>query len=248
MTVNGPTENLRAWPADDRTVIDAYPVAAGSSGGPPDWHPPVAQPVPPARPGAPRAAKGKLAVAGAIAAAVVATAGVTAAVVGSRDDSSAAAGNTAAGGSPGGQALPDDAGRGQFGRGGGGGPGMAALHGTSVVPDGNGGYVTQETQTGTVSAVSSTSITVKSEDGYSRTYVVGGSTSVDNGADQIADVQSGHTVRVVATTSGETATATTVIDSSLASAQQQDGGGMRPGGPGDGGAGQGTQGGAATGT
>src|SRR4051794_12529492 len=38
----------------------------------------------------------------------------------------------------------------------------------------------------TVSAVSATSITVKSEDGFSKTYVVGSATTVDNGAGQIS--------------------------------------------------------------
>ncbi|MEV4703831.1 hypothetical protein [Actinoplanes sp. NPDC049316] len=259
MTVNDrPTDSMQARPADEPTVIDAYPVTAGSSGGPPEWHPPVT--AQPAEPGAPRrGARGKLVLAGAVAAAVVATAGVTAAVVGSGGEgggttSAAAGGSSGDQGSrdpqDGGRGLPGGGDRGQFGRGGGGGPGMAAaLHGTYVVPDGNGGYVTQETQTGTVSAVSSTSITVKSADGYSRTYVVGGSTTVDNGADQISDVQSGHTVRVVATRSGDTATATAVIDSDLAGAQQRDGGGLSQGGPDDGAApDQGTQGGAATGT
>jgi hypothetical protein len=58
-----------------------------------------------------------------------------------------------------------------------GGPGPAAvsstsLHGEFVVPDGSGGYSTVLTQTGTVTAISPTSITVRSADGYSRTYVI----------------------------------------------------------------------------
>jgi hypothetical protein len=58
-----------------------------------------------------------------------------------------------------------------------GGPGPAAvgstsLHGEFVVPDGSGGYSTVLTQTGTITAVSPTSITVRSEDGYSQTYVI----------------------------------------------------------------------------
>src|SRR6185369_4887336 len=98
--------------------------------------------------------------------------------------------------------------------GGGGAAGgmMAALHGSYVVSDGNGGYSTELTQTGTVSAVSAGSITVKSADGYSKAYVINGSTSVDNGADAIGDVAAGHTVRVVATSAGNTATATTITD------------------------------------
>ena len=58
-----------------------------------------------------------------------------------------------------------------------GGPGPAAvgatsLHGEFVVPDGAGGYTTVVTQTGAVTAISPTSITVRSEDGFSQTYVI----------------------------------------------------------------------------
>ena len=58
-----------------------------------------------------------------------------------------------------------------------GGPGPAAvgstsLHGEFVEPDGANGYTTVLTQTGTVTAISPTSITVRSEDGYSQTYVM----------------------------------------------------------------------------
>jgi hypothetical protein len=95
-----------------------------------------------------------------------------------------------------------------------------ALHGTFVVPD-NGGYATRELQTGTVSAVSATSITVASADGYSRTYLLGSSTVVDNGNDKISSVATGHTVTVVASVSGDTATALEVDDRDLA-------GGRRP--------------------
>src|SRR3981081_2904206 len=47
-----------------------------------------------------------------------------------------------------------------------------SLHGEFVVPDGAGGYTTVLTQTGTVTAISPTSITVRSEDGFSQTYVI----------------------------------------------------------------------------
>ena len=47
-----------------------------------------------------------------------------------------------------------------------------SLHGEFVVPDGAGGYNTVLTQTGTVTAISPTSITVRSEDGFSQTYVI----------------------------------------------------------------------------
>jgi hypothetical protein len=185
---------------------------------PPSWTPPA--PPAPEADKSPRGAKnGKLAVAGALVAVAVASAGVTAGVMAATSSTSS---STAAAGGPGG-------GPGGMGGGPGGMSGAASsLHGTSVVSDGNGGYTTQLTQTGTVSAVSASAITVKSEDGFSQTYVISSSTTVDNGADQITDVATGHTVRVVATGSTDSATATTITDTNLAST---DTGGM-PGGQG----------------
>lgn len=87
-----------------------------------------------------------------------------------------------------------------------GGPGRglgAAIHGEYVVETSTGTYVTELTQRGTVSAVSSTSVTVKSADGYSKTYVVPSSVSVTS-------VKTGDTVSVVATVSGSTATLTSI--------------------------------------
>jgi hypothetical protein len=75
------------------------------------------------------------------------------------------------GGVPGGPGGSD----GQHGAIGGPGPaavGSTSLHGEFVVLDGSGGYSTVLTQTGTITAVSPTSITVRSEDGYSQTYVI----------------------------------------------------------------------------
>jgi hypothetical protein len=92
----------------------------------------------------------KLAVAGALVA--VAGGGVTAGIMAAvgRGNGNSVTGAPGSGGGFGGR---------------GGGFGGAALHGTSVVSDGNGGYRTELTQTGTVSAVSGSAITVKSEDG-----------------------------------------------------------------------------------
>lgn len=50
--------------------------------------------------------------------------------------------------------------------------GTPSLHGEFVVPDGAGGYTTVTTQTGTVTAISPTSISVRSVDGFSQTYVI----------------------------------------------------------------------------
>jgi hypothetical protein len=107
-----------------------------------------------------------------------------------------------------------------------GGPGPAAvgstsLHGEFVVPDGAGGYTTQLTQTGTVTAISPTSITVRSEDGFSQTYVIP-STAGNAGAPPFA-VKDQVTIR--ATRNGQTATVTNI-------GNPQQGGPFGPDGPG----------------
>ena len=192
------------------------------SGTPPTWTPPTGS-APTGEPGkAPGKHRAKIAVAGAIVAAAVVGGGITAAVVSSGDSGSAQSGGPGGGQGTGGFGGPGGAGTG--GGGGAAGGMMAALHGSYVVSDGNGGYSTELTQTGTVSAVSAGSITVKSADGYSKAYVINGSTSVDNGADAIGDVAAGHTVRVVATSAGNTATATTITDTNIATTTQQGGG------------------------
>jgi hypothetical protein len=80
--------------------------------------------------------------------------------------------------------------------------GPPSLHGEFVVADGAGGYTTELTQTGTVTAISLTSITVHSQDGFSQTYVIpntaGAPFSVD---DQVV---------VHATRNGQTATVTNI--------------------------------------
>jgi hypothetical protein len=205
-------------PADPGAQADAGAV-------PPTWTPPAASDV---KPGNGRA---KLAVAGAIVAAAVVGAGVTAGIMaGSHSGTTPAAPGAAAGrGGAGGAGGPGFGGGRSGGGPGGFGAAAAALHGTSVVPDGNGGYITELSQNGTVSAVSTSSITVKSEDGFTQTYVVGSATSVDGGADTIGNVAAGHTVRVVATGTADKATATQIQDTSIATTQQGVPGGV-PGG------------------
>ncbi|GAA2636436.1 hypothetical protein GCM10010399_81800 [Dactylosporangium fulvum] len=90
-----------------------------------------------------------------------------------------------------------------------------ALHGDFVVKDGSGKYVTQRLQSGAVTAVSSTSITAKSEDGHSTTFTVGTDTKVNHGSSTIGDVKVGDTVTVVGVVSGDTATATSIVDAAL---------------------------------
>ncbi|WP_227983773.1 hypothetical protein [Nocardia spumae] len=100
-----------------------------------------------------------------------------------------------------------------------------SLHGQFVVSDGKGGYTTELTQTGTVTAVSDTSITAKSADDFSRTYTISDRT-------QRAEVKVGDTVRIQGTEANGTATAV-AITSGTGSAQAGDGRGGRFGrGPG----------------
>lgn len=88
------------------------------------------------------------------------------------------------------------------------GPG---IHGQFTVADGNGGFKTIATQFGEATAVSSESITVKSADGFSKTYVVTEATRVGaDGRDGIADIATGDKVHVSADLAGDTATATRI--------------------------------------
>jgi hypothetical protein len=95
-----------------------------------------------------------------------------------------------------------------------GGP-FGAVHGQFVVPKSGGGYQTIDTQRGAVTAVSATSITVKSADGFVKTYQVVSSTNVDAQRDGIAAVKTGHQVAVTATVSGSTVTASSILDFNL---------------------------------
>ncbi|BAS14406.1 hypothetical protein AHiyo8_27090 [Arthrobacter sp. Hiyo8] len=115
-------------------------------------------------------------------------------------------------------------GTGQNGQGGFGGPGgtnagpgglgvgmgglNAAVHSEYVVLQ-NGSYVTMAGQLGTVTDISASSMTVKSEDGFTKTYALGTDVVVAEGLRQrgsgsggttltLADVKSGSSVRVTA--------------------------------------------------
>lgn len=140
-------------------------------------------------PGAPPRASwspGKKIAAGAVAAVIVAGGGAAVWAA----SSSVATDTTAAG--PGGMT---------------GGPGGglgSALHGEYVASDGNGGYVTKIMQTGEVTELSATSLTAKSDDGFSKTYTIT--------SEQATGLATGDTVTVVATESGSSATATSVTE------------------------------------
>ncbi|MEV6271633.1 hypothetical protein AB0L64_31015 [Kribbella sp. NPDC051936] len=87
------------------------------------------------------------------------------------------------------------------------------MHGEFVVQKDGGGYQTVGTQSGSVTAVSNTTITVKSADGYTRTYVVNADTKVNRDG-KIADIKTGESVRIRAVVSGDTATASSIDDGS----------------------------------
>lgn len=79
-----------------------------------------------------------------------------------------------------------------------------------TLPDGS--YATVRSITGTVSAVSATSITVKAANGTARTFAVNADTAVkeDRAASSIGSIAVGDTVHVHGTVSGDTATATRI--------------------------------------
>jgi hypothetical protein len=141
--------------------------------------------------------------AAAVAIAVAIAAGGGAAIYAATSNDSGARGGPGGGG-PGGFGGPG--GYGNFGGPGGaqngggfGGRGMfgpaaltQALHGEFVISDGS----TELLQNGKVTAVSSTSISVTSTDGYAKTYTIDGSTRKEG------DIKTGDTVLVIAKQGG----------------------------------------------
>jgi len=108
------------------------------------------------------------------------------------------------------QQAPGDGGAPMAGGGGPGGAGSlaAALHGEYVVSDGDSGYTTELMQTGEVTAISATSVTAASDDGYTKTYTIDAGTVLGNGS----DIATGDEVTIVASVSGDTATADSVTE------------------------------------
>jgi hypothetical protein len=85
----------------------------------------------------------------------------------------------------------------------------AALHGEYVVSDGDGGYATELMQTGEVTAISATSVTATSDDGYTKTYTIDADIVLGNESD---DVATDGEVTIVASVSGDIATAGSVTE------------------------------------
>jgi hypothetical protein len=108
-------------------------------------------------------------------------------------------------------------GRGGFGPFGGPGKfGMGGMrgiiHGEFVRPNGSNGYQTVDVQTGQVTSVSSSSITLKSADGFTKTYSVTTNTLVDAGRDGIGSVKKGDNATVDAVVTGSTSEARNIND------------------------------------
>jgi hypothetical protein len=91
------------------------------------------------------------------------------------------------------------------------GPGGGVLHGEFVRRNGN-GYQTVDVQVGQVTAVNSSSITVKSADGFSKSYSVTTNTLVNAGRDGIGTVKVGHNVSIQAVVNGTTTEAASIVD------------------------------------
>ena len=86
----------------------------------------------------------------------------------------------------------------------GGNPEPASLHGEYVVADGA-GYETRLTQTGKVTAISPTSVTARSVDGFTQTYAIH-----EVGGASAPPFAVGDPVVITATRRGETATVSTM--------------------------------------
>ena len=96
------------------------------------------------------------------------------------------------------------------------------LHGESVVELEDGTYVTQRMQVGDVTSVSETSLTVRSEDGFTETYVVGDETTLVR--DQVTGTAAsvGDVAHVRAIVTGTTIPADVVMALSPAQAALRD--------------------------
>jgi hypothetical protein len=111
----------------------------------------------------------------------------------------------------------------KFGFHGFGGPGIGfgTLHGEFTVVSPNGGYETLATQVGSATTVSSSSITVKSDDGFSRTYSVDDSTVLEAGRTGISGVKTGDTVHVLAVVTNGNARAVELTDLTMVGRSRQ---------------------------
>lgn len=80
-----------------------------------------------------------------------------------------------------------------------------SLHGEYVVSDDHGGFATHLTQTGKVTAISPTSVTARSDDGFTQTYVIHEAEGATAPPFAVGD-----SVVITATRQGEAATVSTM--------------------------------------
>jgi hypothetical protein len=86
------------------------------------------------------------------------------------------------------------------------------VHGQVVVTKPGGGYQRVDFQSGSVTKVSTGSITVKSPDGFTQSYTITDSTIVSAGSAGITSVKAGNKAVLIATVSDHSTTATRIID------------------------------------
>lgn len=86
------------------------------------------------------------------------------------------------------------------------------LHSEIVLAKEGGGTQTVLVQKGAVTEVSGSAVSVKSADGFAKSYTVNGDTKVKADKDEIGAVTKDEQVLVVAPQSGDKATATVVVD------------------------------------
>ena len=106
----------------------------------------------------------------------------------------------------------------------GGGIGMGlggAIHGSIVTPKQGGGYQTIDGQRGAVLEVSATSIKVRSDDGFTATYIVTADTVVNATRDGIGSVKVGDKVGVMGVEAAGSTTAVRIIDETALKASGQ---------------------------
>lgn len=118
-----------------------------------------------------------------------------------------------------------------------GGMGMGlgmGIHGSFVTEKQGGGYQTVDAQRGTVTAVSKDSITVKSVDGFTATYVVTADTIVNAKRDGIASVKVGDEVGVMGVEGAGKTTAVRIVDRTQLKDSRQKWAPPAPNGQGDG--------------
>jgi hypothetical protein len=104
--------------------------------------------------------------------------------------------------------------------------GGGVVHASYTFKDAQGTYETMDTQTGTAEAVSSSSITVQSADGFSQVYQVSSSTLVHADYEGILSVKTGDNVSVVGEVDGANVDAEQVTDLTQVQAGASWGGGF----------------------